>query len=524
MSVNWECFAGDTERFAVRISLRPDPHDGVATDPALAASWGAIELWADNRNLCAHLDQGETIQAAHWYLLPILEWMADEWDALLHEERLPLGNAADDAALALARTRFAPPTASEAEELRWEQRWFDWWSRHGLRSARDGGITPNLFIRRWRDNVELSWDSQRVPGGSERLSFMAPAGTLRLAPEEVAEPLFIATRACAEMLASRNPEITEFQTLLTRVETLSMPERRRLRVALLAGLAESVDRAQERWDYVVAALQRGSRNARAAALELEESEVVVRGSCHAALLFGAVAPTISERDVETLAELLLSRYHSAGEPATLASLVDDVPVETWARPWEQGYALAEDLHDRLGDDFGNYLGRRTGWVDVEALAAALDVDLTSVHLEDPQIRGVSIAGPHHRPTIAIHPESMFGTASEVRRFTVAHELCHLLYDRIRGRKLAVASGPWAPRDVERRANAFAAYFLMPSPLVTRAVTESRHEISSLEGVEEVAESLRVSRSALVEHLYNLNVVTIGDREALRRMLGEAAAD
>jgi IrrE N-terminal-like domain len=523
MSVNWEYFAGDTERFAVRVSLRPDPHDGIATEPALAASWGAIELWAGNRNLCAHIDQGETIQAVHWYLLPILEWTADVWDALFHEERLPLENAADDAALALARTRFAPPTASEADELRWEQRWFDWWSRHGLRAARDGGITPNLFIRRWRDSVELSWDSQRVPGGSERLSFMAPAGTLRLAPEEVAEPLFVATRACAEALASRSPGVAEFQALLARVDALSMPERRRLRVALLAGLAESVDRAQERWDHVVAALQRGSTNARAAVLELEQSEVVVRGSCHAALLFGAVAPTISGRDVETLANLLLAQYQAAGEPEALASLVDDVPVESWARPWEQGYSLAEDLHDRLGDDFAPYLGRRTGWVDVEALVAALNVDLTSVPLEDPQIRGVSIAGPQHRPTIATNPESVFGTASEVHRFTVAHELCHLLHDRIRGRKLAVASGPWAPRDVERRANAFAAYFLMPSHLVTRAVTESKHEISSIEGVEQVAQRLRVSRSALIEHLYNLNMVTIGDREVLRHAVGGVAA-
>lgn len=54
-----------------------------------------------------------------------------------------------------------------------------------------------------------------------------------------------------------------------------------------------------------------------------------------------------------------------------------------------------------------------------------------------------------------------------RRFTLAHEFCHLLFDRDVGAHLAIASGPWAPHDVERRANAFAAMFLMPNGLVWR---------------------------------------------------------
>lgn len=42
------------------------------------------------------------------------------------------------------------------------------------------------------------------------------------------------------------------------------------------------------------------------------------------------------------------------------------------------------------------------------------------------------------------------------RFTLAHELCHLLIDRDSGSQLALVSGPWAPKAVEQRANAFAA--------------------------------------------------------------------
>jgi len=45
--------------------------------------------------------------------------------------------------------------------------------------------------------------------------------------------------------------------------------------------------------------------------------------------------------------------------------------------------------------------------------------------------------------------------------------CHILFDREYGTKWALASGPWAPRDLERRANAFAAMLLMPPGLLAK---------------------------------------------------------
>ena len=62
-------------------------------------------------------------------------------------------------------------------------------------------------------------------------------------------------------------------------------------------------------------------------------------------------------------------------------------------------------------------------------------------------------------------------ADEVgRRFTLAHEFCHLLFDQDQGQALAVASGPWAPRAIEQRANAFAAMFLMPAFLLKQMLS------------------------------------------------------
>jgi hypothetical protein len=101
----WERLAGDTDRFAVRLSFEPDPDKDIFEDPAYGGSWGTLQIWADGLNICAHHAAGEPsdelYESVHWYLLPLLEWIAKVWDPLLHEERLPLRNRAATAARAM---------------------------------------------------------------------------------------------------------------------------------------------------------------------------------------------------------------------------------------------------------------------------------------------------------------------------------------------------------------------------------------------------------------------------------------
>lgn len=89
MTTRWERFAGNEATFALRLAFHSDPDDGQGSDADTAASWGALQVWVDGINLCAHNDQGESLQWCHWYMLPVLEWLAQSWDPLLHEERLP---------------------------------------------------------------------------------------------------------------------------------------------------------------------------------------------------------------------------------------------------------------------------------------------------------------------------------------------------------------------------------------------------------------------------------------------------
>src|SRR5690606_15834625 len=102
--------AGERDQFAVKLNFYPDPDQGRGVSAPYAATWGGFEIWVAGLNLCQHRDQDTSLDAVHWYLLPLLRWWIDQWDFLLHEERLPGRNAAPDAWTSLRRTIDPPPS------------------------------------------------------------------------------------------------------------------------------------------------------------------------------------------------------------------------------------------------------------------------------------------------------------------------------------------------------------------------------------------------------------------------------
>jgi Zn-dependent peptidase ImmA (M78 family) len=522
MTLRWERFAGSTDVFAIRLGFLSDPDGGSGATAEETASWGALQIWVEGQNLCAHVDQGEILQNAHWYMLPLLEWVASAWNSLLHEERLPNRNAADDAVCALARTRVAPELAGETDTVSWEEQWYDWWRRHALRSARSGGLLPNVVVRRLRDYVEVSWAEEPLAGAPDGFQFSATSGRALLRPEDVVGPLYDIATSAAAYLSGLVPTSDRLTVLIRALEGLTLPAQREVRVRLLAGFQDvgsqnwefrgrEPRQATSGWvDIVTALTAAGSEEAVAAALETDGTDLVVTGSCSASLLFGALAPVVSERDVRTLAEVLLARYAAEqAESATLEALTAQEPLRTSYMPWEQGYELAELLHEDLalsGD-----------WVDIEGLVSTLGITTMRRHLDDPAVRACSFVGPRHRPTIVLNDGSRFATP-QATRFTLAHELCHILFDRASGRRLAIASGPWAPRGIEQRANAFAAMFLMPPNLVAEAVADLPEPLTDPHGVRLVARRLRVSARAAAEHLYNLTLMDETTRDEILRVL------
>lgn len=525
MTVTWERFAGSTDTFAVRIAFVLDPDAGVVADPDDAASWGAFQLWVDGQNLCAHVDQGEVLQSAHWYLLPLLEWFADKWNPILHEEKLPNRNIAETAVAALAATRDAPALAGEAETAAWDEERYGWRSRHSLRTARSGGLFPNVVIRRLRDSIEISWNDESLAGTPAGFRYSATSGVALLQPEQIAQPLYEIVNAAVEHLFSRSAGGERLASLRGCLQDLRSSRQHDSRLDWLAGLREAPplpgrlrgitieSEMHTRWSEIVAALKSsGEDNAVEAALEVEESSLVVRGSCHAALLFSSLSPTVTADDVRTLASVLTAQYTPGAVSTGLDSLSRPVSLDSTIRPWEQGYELAELIHAELDLDLS------VGWVDIAGLLDRAGVSVLTRKLEDPNIRACGLVGTHFIPTIIRNETSPFFHSHNAQRFSLAHELCHLLFDRSNGQKLAIASGPWAPKGLEQRANAFAAMFLMPAELVERAVADVPDPIPDLAGVSAIAGRLRVSRRAAIEHLYNLTLMGESNRDELLRQV------
>jgi Zn-dependent peptidase ImmA (M78 family) len=506
MGTRWERLAGDTSEFALRLAFAPDPDDGQAAEPEVSMSWGSFQLWVEGRNLCAHQEHGERTESVHWYLLPLMEWFAENWNPLLHEERLPARNEGDTAWASLLATRF-PPWAIQDDTRRasrWESAWQKWWQRHAIRAASEGGLFPDVVLRRIRDRVEISWGQTRTEGMPDHFDFSeSERGYSRLEPQRIARPLYDVLVSASEYLKSLSPKSRRFRKLHRQILAVkSVEEHREQRLMWLAGLGTDEKSIRAGWRRVTSYLAGYAGSARRAILEPLESPLVVTGSCHASLMFGSVSPNIEKRDVVELARLMIDLHAPRGGPSAIDDARRSVPLKEAATPpWYQGYELAESLHDGLDPEF-----MEGESVDIERIIEKQGVKIVYRQLSDGTIRGVALDGERHRPGILVNSRNIANAHPFGRRFTLAHELCHLLFDREVGAHLAIASGPWAPHDVERRANAFAAMFLMPNELVRRAISALAGSLETKDAVQSVANRLRTGFEATLWHLKNLGYI------------------
>lgn len=497
MSTWWKQLAGDTADFAVSLEFHADPHKGGAT-PDEALSWGAFEIWVDGSNLCAHTEEGEIVLGAHWYLLPLMEWLVANWDPLLHEERLPTEDRAEDAWVALRSTCFPPPRLEDAAARRWEDAWHRWWRRHSLQSCRQGGLFPDLVIRRWRELVEISWGRSDLPGAPRDFRYLEPRGVARKRPQIVAEAIHDVLRPAVTELLKRC-ESPRLSKLAEDVEGLR-EHRDEERLVWLSGLRSSFQPATQTWGHIVEVVRQAAGDVGGAVEEIlgshrDRQPLVLTGSPHANLIFGSVSPSIGEQDVLKLTRELVGLFTETGCDAPIEERARSLALASSMSPREEGYELAEDFLEEIG------LPPES--TPIERILADLGVGIRDIELDDPQIRGVSIAGPHHRPTVLVNRRDPRNGSEAGRRFTLAHELCHLLHDRDQGARLALASGPWAPWGLEQRADAFAAMLLMPLELLRRSIAGLSQSGMSQEEIREIAKRLGTSRTVTTYHLGNL---------------------
>ena len=233
-------------------------------------------------------------------------------------------------------------------------------------------------------------------------------------------------------------------------------------------------------------------------------------------MFGALSPNISETAATRLLAIVSNAYHDRANGADLDQFVTDRPAWSARSPWDEGYQLARDFIEAA-----DVLRVQTPF-DLDNLLDRLGIRSQPEHLDEVGPRGAALAGDGLRPTIVINRDHPMNRAVAGRRFSTAHELCHILHDRGRGRRVTHSSTPLAPAAVEQRANAFAAMLLMPPEVIRRVLPDLSREVS-LEHIASAAAAMQVSLRALLQHLANLNEIADDDRERLLQELEETSS-
>ena len=493
---------GDRSVFGLEVRLESGAVRGGAPERSVN-SWGEWRLWVANVNFCAlQLDTKNglaEVQEVRWFLAPLFRWIVANWMSLLHEKRLPPGGRFGDSRPRSARAAYLAMLESTGDDLDRFLCWQEWAERHTLRAASEGGILPDVFFQRMEDEIEISW-GQRVQPGADAARFIVEDGIAHAPVNVVAQTLHDAVDWFA---AQRQVRASEWGTELTSrwTETRSLPAE-----TALSWYLDSSPTPKS--------LTKTFKNAIQGLAKLPElsDQLWLGNLAPEVALFGDLAPEISpEAATNLLAEYFNAKSNEGMSQLLANSICTDEPAWSTPSPWHNGYSRALDVLDELDPN------PKAPMTNVEAILAVLGVTVKNVRLGDEGPRGVAFAGKDLRPTILVNEDDL-KNRPRGRRFTLAHELCHILFDQNRARSLAHSSTPWASPSVEQRANAFAAMLLMPPSRASRP--PQRTSLDDLkQGINRMADRIQVSRIALKRHLSNMN--EIGPQE-LDYLLGEHA--
>ncbi|HQT84234.1 MAG: hypothetical protein B7Z58_02960 [Acidiphilium sp. 37-64-53] len=161
--------------------------------------------------------------------------------------------------------------------------------------------------------------------------------------------------------------------------------------------------------------------------------------------------------------------------------------------------------------------------DLESLSELLSIRVVYVEDLDRRIDGLASAGPVNGPAILLNRGTRRRGSNDddldrAIRFTWAHELGHLLLDHDEWPALIDSAQQRVPRRIETRANAFAAYLLLPTTVAYDAFEQHRprmswtdiepvlNEIGVKFAVTRIVASRQVVRGAPPERRTNLDTI------------------
>lgn len=439
---------GRRETWAIELSpLAGPPHE---VEPAAASTWCSIQLWAGGKNLTAHTRKHAltTADALYWPASNLARWFLHVWSGLWERAGWPLPGPVLDPALACVRLdeRLAElGEDADDEDLELRDSFVE---SHTLLSAAGGGLMPHVYLMREGAAVHVVW---REPvGGTSDVQFLEPQGRVTVDAREFLDAVVGFLDWCR--VATAGKETTLSDQISEWVSRAGAPEAAE---AVLRGYVQPWGVPRRRRGIkdldTDLALPSGWRSDGA---RLDPSRFPV------AVVFRALAPVLDSDDVLKIVARLQSYPPNPEAVRALDALQSRLVRSSRDAPHEQGYLLAEQLREQLGNP--------DRFLDVEQLLAEWSVSVDEAGLSDPSVDAATVWNEEHGPVIVLNRATR-RDAPWARRMTLAHELCHLLLDRRNAAPLMIASSPWAPPELERRANAFAAELLLPKAGIQRVL-------------------------------------------------------
>lgn len=201
--------AGDPDAFEISIRWLVDPDPPRERPAGYGWSMGELVLTVAGRVITEMTTPMGSAPGVLWYLAPLLRWVADEWESVFSDDPYSWPEAPDTpASLACRRALDRYVGADDAADRTLHAQAYAWFARHGIRSAAEGGVLPDLFIRRVRDAVEVSWSGEPALFAPDGLVMGdATPGVVLLAPHEIETPLRSALRWAME---NPPPDIESF--------------------------------------------------------------------------------------------------------------------------------------------------------------------------------------------------------------------------------------------------------------------------------------------------------------------------
>ncbi len=422
----------------LRFVFHKIPREG--NDP-ISATWGTMQLWIGKTLIWGHFEEKGRLVPFEWSWFEMLEFLADAWPYLQGEERTPvIFEELSDLKYLISTLHSRWETLSDNDIETEDELLQDFLTVHDLSRGIEGAWPEPVILLR-QGNEMLAASSEKTWW----LNYQETMHTLEELGNYIQTLLNGSQNGRAHLIMERWNNRNELSELKKTVISTGWSEER----------IENIFPAN-------------------AENFLPQLRAVAR------MTSGAM----SDDSIKVILESLsTATYQAIQMPTELLTQVETILHDYRLPFFEQGNKLANLVRE--------FLNNPSDPVDVEELLTSWAVRVVDLTF-DMTVDAVAVWESETQGAVFVNLEGHRSKFPTGRRFTLAHEIAHLLADRQGALPLAEVIGGQIYKPVEQRANAFAAEFLLPRQAVKIFLDKTPDDISLADVINTLTEKFKVS--------------------------------